>query len=62
MTWLSVMAGAVSRQFITGRKETGLGRNYSNNLICTSQICVLWLGDVEQLNSLLSLAARRNQI
>lgn len=51
MTWLSVMAGDASRQFITGTKETGLGRNYYNNLVCNSQICVLWLGSVEQWQS-----------
>lgn len=48
MTWLSVMSDAISRQFIIGTKETGLGRNYCINLICTSQIRVLRLGGVEQ--------------
>jgi len=48
MTWLSVMAGAGSGQLITGTKETGLERNYCNNLICTSQICVLWVEGVEK--------------
>lgn len=47
MTWLSVMAGGALMWFNIGTKETGLGRNYCNNLICISQIYVLLLGGVE---------------